>query len=58
MFWVYNVSMKSYQKKKDGPKKGPGYRTPDNFKGKVFGGKRGQTHAKFNPSTFKVQHKG
>lgn len=74
--------MKTYIKKKAGPKKGPKYRTPDHFsprrsygeagKGSSlrtkprnvaamrskFSGKGGQPAAKFNPSTFKVQHKG
>ncbi len=56
--------MKSYIKKKDGPKKGPKYRTPDHFKGSrsaqagKFSGKGGKPATKFNPSTFKVQHKG
>lgn len=45
-------------KKKEGPKKSPGYRTPDNFKGKIFGGRRGNLPLKFNPSTFRIQHKG
>lgn len=48
--------MKSYIKKKAGSKLG--YRTPKDFKGKVFSGKGDPSRAKFNPSTFKVQHKG
>ena len=32
-----------------------GYRTPDHFKGKTFGGKAG---AGFDPARFKTQHKG
>jgi hypothetical protein len=48
--------MKSYIKKKAGSKLG--YRTPKDFKGKVLSGKKNSPQAKFNPSTFKVQHKG
>ena len=50
--------MKKYIKKKEGPKKSPGYRTADNFKSRIFGGRPGNVHIKFNPSTFKTQHKG
>lgn len=56
--------MKSYIKKKDGPKKGPKYRTPDHFKGRLaakaskFSGKGQKQTQKFNPATFKTQHKG
>lgn len=48
--------MKSYIKKKAGPKLG--YRTPKNFKGKVFSGKGSPSKAKFHPASFKVQHRG
>lgn len=34
-----------------------GYRTPDFFKGKTFGGNQ-PTASKFTPARFKVQHKG
>ncbi|MGB6839298.1 MAG: hypothetical protein WBD86_00545 [Microgenomates group bacterium] len=50
--------MKSYIKKKAGPKAGPGYRTPKNFRGKILVGKRQTSQTKFNQSRFKVQHKG
>lgn len=50
--------MKSYIKKKAGPKKGPKYRTPDHFRASKFSGKGKSPNVKFNPSTFKVQHKG
>ena len=33
-----------------------GFRTPDHFKGKTFGGKK--TVTSFDPSRFKTQHKG
>jgi hypothetical protein len=54
--------MKKYMKKKS-PKAGPNaagpkYRTPVHFKGKKFSGKRQTPHAKFNPTTFRVQHRG
>jgi len=60
--------MKNYTKKKEGPKKGPKYRTPSHFaprkrlggagKGANFIGRGNTTTVKFNPSTFKVQHRG
>lgn len=50
--------MKTYIKKKAGPQKSLGYRTADNFKSRIFGGKLGNVHIKFNPSAFKTQHKG
>lgn len=34
-----------------------GFRTSDHFKGRNFGGGKAMG-AKFNPSTFKTQHKG
>ncbi len=55
---------KHFIKKKDGPKKGPKYRTPDHFKGSLtvkaskFSGKGQKQTQKFNPTTFKTQHKG
>jgi len=55
---------KHYVKKKAGPKKGPKYRTPDHFlstqAGKVskFSGKGQKLGQKFNPTKFKVQHRG
>lgn len=61
--------MKSYIKKKSGPNaSGPKYRTPDHFsprnrfgetgKKSKFSGKAKKTNTGFNPSQFKVQHKG
>jgi len=52
--------MKSFIKKKEGPNQaGPGYRTPDHFKGSRFsGGKTTNLPMKFNPAQFKTQHKG
>lgn len=60
--------MKTYIKKKAGPKKGPKYRTPDHFsprnrfgeagKGCKFSGKGKTPTVKFNPGQFKIQHKG
>ncbi len=49
---------KTYVKKKSGPNAtGPKYRTPSHFKGKKFRG--GKTpNIKFNPSSFKNQHRG
>ena len=55
---------KHFVKKKDGPKKGPKYRTPDHFKGSLtakaskFSGKGQKQTQKFNPTTFKTQHRG
>lgn len=49
---------KKFIKKFAGPKKGPKYRTPDHFKGKKFSGKGPVQQGKFNPTTFKVQHRG
>lgn len=46
--------MKKYIKKKAGPQLG--YRTPDFFKARTFGGK--VMNPKFNPSQFHTQHKG
>lgn len=34
-----------------------GFRTPSNFRGKTFSS-GGKSIAKFNPATFKTQHKG
>ena len=50
--------MRTYIKKKAGPKKGPKYRTSDHFKGSKFSGKGQAPKGKFNPTVFKVQHKG
>jgi hypothetical protein len=59
--------MKSFQKsksiKKTGQKddpnaSGPGFRTSNSFRGKFNVGKKGGFQAKFNPASFKVQHKG
>jgi len=45
-------------KKNAGPNQsGPKYRTPDHFKGSLFGGKKPAT-PKFNPAQFKIQHRG
>ncbi len=55
---------KTYIKKKQGPNAaGPKYRTPDFIKGKKlsankFNKKNFAGKSTFNPSTFKVQHKG
>lgn len=53
---------KTYIKTKSAPNAtGPAYRTPDHFKGRVFGdGKINpkMKAAKFNPSQFRTQHKG
>lgn len=50
---------KTYIKKKQGPNAtGPKYRTPDFIKGKKFSGKKMVAKHSFNPSKFKVQHKG
>jgi len=55
--------VKKYSKKKD--KKvsgknatGPGYRTSDFSKSKMFGGNNRSFGKGFNPGAFKVQHKG
>jgi len=45
---------KSFQKKKVGT--ALGYRTPDNFKSKLFG--RQNINVKFNPGSIKTQHRG
>lgn len=52
--------MKSYIKGKAGTNQaGPGYRTPDHFRGSRFsGGKTASPQLKFNPAQFKTQHKG
>ena len=51
----YNTNcMKSYIKKKEGSKLG--FRTPDFLKGSKFSGKA--PSPKFNPSQFRIQHKG
>ncbi len=57
--------MKKYIKSKANPNAvGPGYRTPDHFKGSIFSGTKSifskrQTYSpKFNPSQFRTQHKG
>ncbi len=54
--------MKGFIKKKSGPNQaGPGYRTPDHFKGSIFGGDKSKfasPQSKFNPAQFRVQHKG
>jgi len=58
--------MKTYIKKKAGPNQaGPGYRTPDHFKGSLVartsrfsGSKTPAPQLKFNPAQFKTQHKG
>jgi hypothetical protein len=57
---------KTYIKSKSGPNSaGPGFRTPDHFKGatqassKFSGGKAALgPNLKFNPAQFKTQHKG
>lgn len=57
-----SAKMKHFIKSKSKPNAaGPGFRTPDHFKGSVFSG--GQSKAatpllKFNPAQFKTQHKG
>ncbi|EKD62189.1 MAG: hypothetical protein ACD_52C00276G0004 [uncultured bacterium] len=48
--------MKKYIKKKSGPKLG--FRTADFFRGSKFSGGGKPPSAKFNPSRFKIQHKG
>jgi len=49
---------KNFIKKKEGPNQaGPKYRTSDFFKAKTFSPKS-SFGIKFNPSTFKTQHKG
>ncbi len=60
--------MKKYIKSKSSSTKpnasGPKYRTPDHFKGSLFGSnkknlkKTHSTNAHFNPAQFKTQHKG
>jgi hypothetical protein len=48
----------SFIKKKAGKNAaGPGFRTSDHFKGRVFGKNFGKV-LKFNPSQFRTQHKG
>jgi hypothetical protein len=54
-----------YSKKKDEPNQpGPGFRTRRDFKVKKsmfsgnFGNPKGNLQVKFNPSTYKTQHKG
>ncbi len=53
---------KKFIKSKSTPNSaGPGYRTPDHFKGSVFSGgksKFSSPQIKFNPGQFKIQHKG
>lgn len=50
---------KTFVKKKDKPNApGPGFRTSKAFKGKIIGGKKQIPQARFNPASFKVQHKG
>ena len=57
---------KTFIKSKSGPNQaGPGYRTPDHFKGSLtaqasrFSGSKPPTPVlKFNPAQFKTQHKG
>lgn len=49
---------KTFVKKKSGKNaSGPKYRTPDHFKGRKFSGKK-TPDIKFNPSSFKTQHRG
>lgn len=54
--------MKTFIKKKVGQNRiGPGYRTPDYFKGSIFSGgksKYSPPQLKFNPAQFRTQHKG
>ena len=56
--------MKTFQKSKSSQAKGPNatgpkYRTPSSFKANFVGGKKPITpQVKFNPSLFKIQHKG
>ena len=59
--------MKKYIKSKSSTKdpnaSGPKYRTPDHFKGSIFGGGKSRkptqsAKAGFNPAQFKTQHKG
>ncbi len=45
--------MKTFIKKKEN--KVIGFKNPVSFRGKIFGK---TSQAKFNPGTFKVQHKG
>jgi len=47
--------MKTFIKKKSAP--ALGFRTPSFFKGSKFSGKP-QAGAKFNPASFRTQHKG
>ena len=53
---------KTFIKSKSKPNAaGPGYRTPDHFKGSVFSGGQSKIPTpvlKFNPAQFKTQHKG
>ena len=54
--------MKTFIKSKSSPNTvGPGYRTPDHFKGSVFSGGKinpKMKAQKFNQSQFHTQHKG
>jgi len=57
------MRMKTYIKSKSAHNAaGPGYRTPDHFKGSIFSGGGSKfsnpTKLKFNPGQFKTQHKG
>jgi len=51
--------MKVYHKIKSGHGlSSPKYRTPDNFRSRTFGKRSKEFLGKFNPSRFKIQHKG
>jgi len=53
---------KTFIKSKSQPNAtGPGFRTPDHFKGSIFSGGKSRFSSpqpKFNPAQFKTQHKG
>jgi hypothetical protein len=50
------MNMKGFIKRKAGSQLG--FRTSDFFRGSKFSGKGNTAKGKFNPSQFKIQHKG
>jgi hypothetical protein len=52
------MKAKSQIKKKDRPEAAIGFRTSNFFRGKIFKPGGMKPGIKFNPTTFKTQHKG